>query len=550
MTKHLLEKLKESVQAVLPIGIIILILHFTVAPMPMGTLALMLSGMLMLIIGLTLFSLGTDMAMMPMGEHIGSALIRQRNMPLLVIVLLVFGFVVTAAEPDLTVLANQVASIPNTQLIFGISAGVGVFLVLATLRILFRWKLSNLLLLLYAIAFGMAAFSSEYLAVAVDASAVTTGPITVPFLLAIGAGFAAVSSGPEGDEANFGIIAICSIGPILAVLLLGLFFDPSNNSYITEAEATVGNAAELLSRFGGSIVHTMKEVLFVLLPIVVIFLIFQVIRLRLSQSELIRIGIGLLYLLTGLTIFLSGVNTGFMPAAKSLGETMGLLSYNWILIPICVVVGACVVIAEPAVHVLTKQVEEITSGAITRSMMLFGMALGVGIAMSLAMVRMLFGISIWWIMLPGYIIALTLSRFVPNIFVGVGFDSGGVAAGAMSAAFVLPFTIGVCTSLGGNVIMEAFGVVGMIAMIPPITIQIMGVIYQAKLRRAEKIEKQLEQEDAEATEGDLAPWEEEETFRQRHRRQIREKFQGKWPPGGRSQSDEVIEEEQQDDPDG
>lgn len=499
--KILWDKFKESLQAVVPIGVIILILHFTIVPLPLGTLALMLVGMVMLIVGLSLFSIGTDLAMMPMGQHIGSALIRSKNLPVVVISLLVFGFAVTVAEPDLSVLANQVASIPNNQLIIGIAVGVGVFLVLATLRILFRWRLNRLLVVLYIIAFIFAFISKDYIAVAFDASAVTTGPITVPFLLAIGAGFSASMAGKDTDEDTFGICGICSIGPIIAVLILGMFFDSSNNSYITQPDANVGGAAELFAIFGDGIVHTFLEVILVLLPIVAIFIIFQMVRLRLSKTELIKIVVGLIYLLFGLTIFLAGVNYGFMPAAKFLGENMGALDFNWVLIPICLVIGACVVLAEPAVHVMTKQVEEVTSGAISRGMMLFGMALGVGIAMSLAMVRLLFGISILWILLPGYALALVLSFFVPKIFVGIGFDSGGVAAGAMSAAFVLPFTIGVCTALGGNVILEAFGVVGMIAMMPPITIQIMGIIYKVKLKRTEKLEHEAEEKLIEESEG-------------------------------------------------
>lgn len=505
MTKSLIEKLRESLQAVMPILIIILVLHFTIAPLPAATLVLMLVGTVMLVIGLTLFSLGTDMAMMPMGEHVGSALLSSRNLPLLVAVLFLFGFIVTAAEPDLQVFAGQVASIPNLSLIIGISLGVGIFLVLATFRVLFRWKLRYMLIILYAGTFILAIFGSDYLAVAFDASAVTTGPITVPFLLAIGAGFAAISSSKDADEDNFGICAICSIGPIIAVLILGMFSDPSADDYQMVIEEASG-AGEVARLFANGLWHTLIEVFYVIGPILVIFLIFQVVKLRLSKTELVKIFVGLGYLLVGLTIFLTGVNKGFMPAAKYLGETMGALDYNWVLIPICIVVGACVVAAEPAVHVLTKQVEEITSGAISRSMMLFGMAAGVGLALSLAMVRMLFGISIWWLMLPGWGLALLLTFFVPPIFVGIGFDSGGVAAGAMSAAFVLPFTIGVCNALGGNVIMDAFGVVGMIAMMPPITVQVMGVIYQLKLRKAEKLEAtELEQDAAEA-ESEVEMW--------------------------------------------
>ena len=484
MGKILLEKLKESSQAALPIGLIILMIHFTIVPMPGGTLALMVAGMAVLIVGLTLFSLGTDMAMMPMGENIGSSLLKSRNLILVIVSVCAFGFLVTIAEPDLQVMTKQVPSVPDLSLLTGVAASVGLFLALAVLRILFRIKLSYLLMVLYVLTFLTALFSLEYLAVAFDASAVTTGPVTVPFLLALGSGIAAVSSGLGSEEDSFGLCGICSIGPILAVLILGLFYDPQSTGFEFQTPSAVGSFRELLELFANGFVHSFLEVLMVLVPIVSIFAIFQITHLKLSRTELIRIGVGLLYLMAGLTIFLTGVNRGFMPAGRFLGGAMGALDHNWILVPLCLLVGACVVVAEPAVHVLTKQVEGITDGAISKRMVLFSMAFGVGLAMSLAMVRMLTSLSIWWIMVPGYSTALVLTFFVPNLFVGIGFDSGGVAAGAMSAAFVLPFTIGACEAIGGNIMVDAFGVVGMIAMMPPITVQLMGVIYNIKLKKA------------------------------------------------------------------
>jgi len=339
-------------------------------------------------------------------------------------------------------------------------------------------------MVMYTITFIVGAFSSEYLPVALDASAVTTGPVTVPFLLALGAGVASVSSGIRSEEDNFGLCGICSIGPILAILIAGLFYSAHGSEYGVEVQASVNSLNEMLMLFGDGLIHSFWEVSMVVVPIVGIFAIFQYTHLKLSKTELVKIGVGLLYLLIGLTIFLAGVNRGFLPAGKYLGETMGALEYNWILIPLCLAIGACVVVAEPAVHVLTKQVEEITSGAISKRMLLTCMAAGVGIAMSLSMLRMLLGISIWWFIVPGYMVGLGLTFFVPSIFVGIGFDSGGVAAGAMSAAFVMPFTLGVCASVGGNIMLDAFGVVGMIAMMPPVTLQIVGVLYNRKLSAA------------------------------------------------------------------
>ncbi|GHV45756.1 hypothetical protein FACS1894204_05740 [Synergistales bacterium] len=486
MKKILLEKLKESLQAVLPIGGVILLVHFTIVSVPLGTIALMGFGMVTLIIGLTLFSLGTEMAMMPMGVHIGSALLKSKNLALLIGGCFVFGFIVTVAEPDLQVMSKQVPSVPNFILLAGVAGGVGLFLVGAMIRVLFRLRLSYMLIVMYVFTFGLAIFSSDYLAVAFDASAVTTGPITVPFLLALGAGVAGVSGGKGSEEDNFGICAICSVGPILAVLITGLFFDSGSSGFAAESRAAVESFGELLQIFSIGLEHSFFDVLMVIVPIVGMFGIFQLTHIRLPRTELVKIGVGILYLVVGLTIFLTGVNEGFLPAGKFLGEAMGALDHNWIAIPVSLVIGACVVVAEPAVHVLTRQVEEITNGAISKKMLLWGMAAGVGLALTLAMTRVLFEISVWWIFLPGYIIATVLTFFVPPIFVGIGFDSGGVAAGAMSAAFVLPFTLGVCDAVGGNIMVDAFGVVGMISMMPPITIQIVGVLYNLKVKRTKQ----------------------------------------------------------------
>jgi len=503
MKKVLLEKLKESGLAVLPIGVIILILHFTAAPLQGGTLAMMFVGMFMLFAGLTLFSIGVELALMPIGQHVGSALISSRKLPLIFIVLFIFGFVVTVAEPDLSLLANQVASIPNTTLIIGISVGVGLFLLLAVVRILFHWPLGRVLAVIYPLAFIIAIFSSEYIAVAIDAAAVTTGPVTVPFLLAIGGGFAAVSNSRNAEDDNFGISSICSVGPIITVLILGMFHNSADTSYLPQQNTVVTSFQQLLKLFGHGLQETFIDVIIIILPIVIIFLIFQIIKLKLSHSELIKIAIGLAYLLVGLTIFLAGVNKGFMPAATALGEEIGNLSYNWIVIPLAFAIGACALLAEPTAYVLAKQVVNITNGAIPRRIMLFGMATGVGIAMSLAMVRILTGISIWWILLPGYAMSLSLTFLVPSIFVGIGFDAGEVATGAMSAAFVLPFAIGVGSSVPGiNIISESFGIVGLATMLPPIVVQTIGLIYSRKLKKAKRIADESVKYNAEKTEAE------------------------------------------------
>ena len=498
MRAVLLEKFKESLLAVLPISAIILILHFTVAPLSERELMLLAVGMIMLFVGMILFSVGVELALLPIGEHVGSALISSRKPTLIFSVLFIFGFIVTVAEPDISVLANQVASIPNTQLIIGISVGVGAFLVLAVLRVLKHWPLGRVLAVIYPLAFIVAIlFSQDYLALAIDAAAVTTGPVTVPFLLAIGGGFAAATGGKDAEENNFGISAICSVGPIIMVLLLGMFYDPSSTQYLTQANTSNEGVTRLFSFFADGLWHSFIEVIIIIVPIVAIFLLFQIVKLKLSRSELRKIFVGVIYLMIGLAIFLAGVNNGFLPAATALGESIGSLTFNWIAIPIAFVIGACVLLAEPTAYVLVKRVEEITDGAIPRFMMLFGMTSGVGIAMALAMIRLLFGISIWWILIPGYALSLTLTFIVPEIFVGIGFDAGEVATGAMSAAFVLPFAVGVGSQIPGvNIIAESFGIVGLSTMLPPIIVQLMGLIYSIKLKKARKIDLSVSEQSA------------------------------------------------------
>lgn len=485
----LTEKLKESVQAVLPVGVIVFLLHFTIAPMPTGTLMLFITGMVLLTAGMSVFTLGAEMSMIPMGETIGSALTKSRKLWLIVVSSFILGIVVTVAEPDLQVLTKQVPAVPDAVLIASVAFGVGIFLVLALLRILFQMNLAHLLIASYILVFIIAALTApDFLAVSFDSGGVTTGPITVPFILALGLGVSAVRGGGTAEEDSFGLCALCSIGPILAVLVTGVFFDPSGTGFAFESTASVNSAKELFTLYGAGFLQFFKEVCIVLLPIVVIFGFLQFVHLKLPKTKLIRIMVGILYTLAGLSVFLTGVNIGFMPAGTYLGRAIASLPYRWILIPLSAVIGCCVVFAEPAVHVLNHQVEDITSGAISGKMMMAGLSVGVGAALSLAMVRIMAGIPIWFFLLPGYAVALAMTFFCPRIFTAIAFDSGGVAAGTMAAAFLLPFSAGACDALGGNIMTDAFGIIAMVAMLPIITIQTIGIVYQAKLRRNEQAE--------------------------------------------------------------
>lgn len=481
MNKNLWLKIKESISSVLPISVVVLILHLTIAPLPLGTLILFAVGTPLLILGMGLFTLGADLSMMMMGERVGAQLTKSRRLTFLICIAFIMGVMITIAEPDLQVLAQQVPSVPNMTLILAVAFGVGVFLVLALLRILFQVSLSLMLVGLYLAVFAIAAFTSpDFLAVAFDSGGVTTGPITVPFILALGLGVAAVRGDAGSHDDSFGLISLCSIGPVLTVLILGMFFNAEGGAASSSAPAAVENAGDIFRLFAESLPHYAKEVLIALLPIVLFFLVFQLAALHLPKIQMIKISVGLVYTYIGLVLFLTGVNVGFMPVGNLLGAKISQLSYNWVIIPIAMLIGFFVVAAEPAVHVLNKQVEEVTGGAISRNSMMAALSIGIACSLGLAMVRVMTGVSIWYFLLGGYAIALGLSFVVPKIFTAIAFDSGGVASGPMTATFLLPFAMGACEALGGNMLRDAFGIVAMVAMTPLVTIQSLGAVFKLK----------------------------------------------------------------------
>lgn len=485
--KNLLEKLKESLGAVLPIIGIVLVLCFSIAPIPNSVLMTFVVGAVLLIIGMMFFTLGAEMAMTPMGERIGTKLTNTRKISVVIVLCFILGFIITISEPDLQVLAEQVPSIPNYTLIIAVATGVGIFLVAAVLRMLFGIPLAHMLLVLYPIIFILASIvPQDFLTVAFDSGGVTTGPMTVPFIMALGIGFSAVRSDKHAENDSFGLVALCSVGPILAVLLLGLLYHPGESGYEQTMIVKTDNSVEMWQLFQEGLPYYMKEMLISLLPIILFFCIFQIVSLHLHKKTLVKIIIGIIYTYIGLVLFLTGVNVGFMPAGNYLGQVIAELSYPWIIVPIGMLIGYFIVKAEPAVYVLTEQVEELTSGAISAKAMGMSLSIGVALSLGLAMVRVLTGISILWFLLPGYAVALGLTFSVPKIFTAIAFDSGGVASGPMTATFLLPFSMGACEALGGNVVTDAFGVVAMVAMTPLITIQILGLIYQIQEQMKEK----------------------------------------------------------------
>ncbi len=474
--KKLAEKWQEATKAVLPIICIVLALCFSIAPISPSILLCFLMGAVLILVGMMFFTLGAEMSMTPMGGRVGSCMTKSRNVWMIILISFLLGFIVTISEPDLQVLAGQVPAVPNMVLILSVAVGVGAFLVLALLRMLMTIPLPPLLLGFYLAVFVLAFFiPGDFLSIAFDSGGVTTGPMTVPFIMALGVGVSAIRSDRHAADDSFGLVALCSVGPILAVMILSMIYRPDGNIQIESLVLEAEDSRKLMQLFTSGIPTYMKEICLSLLPIFLFFMIFQVLMLKLSKRSMTKSLIGLAYTYVGLVLFLTGANIGFMPAGNYLGQVLAGQSHPGIIIPIAMVIGYFIVKAEPAVYVLNKQVEEITDGAISAKAMGMGLSIGVSISLGLAMIRVLTGISILWFTLPGYAVALGISFFVPKLYTAIAFDSGGVASGPMTAAFLLPLAQGACTAVGGNIATDAFGVVAMVAMTPLITIQVMGL---------------------------------------------------------------------------
>ena len=476
--RELREKIKEALVSTLPVTAIVYLMALTpLFSLTQTELVTFTVGAVMLILGIGLFSLGADLAMTPMGTHVGSGLSKQKKLGLLLSVCFVLGMLITIAEPDLQVLANQVSAVMNgTVLIYAVGVGVGSFLVVAILKIVFRRSLSQILMLFYMLLFALALMlvvrgNSPLLPMGFDSGGGTTGPITVPFIMALGVGISNVLGDRRSKENSFGLVSLCSVGPVLAVLVLGIF--SSSNLTYEVPDYTVSE--DILGAFLHTAGHTCKEVAIALGLIVVFFLICQVAFLKLSGKHLKKIAVGVLFTYLGLVIFLTGVNVGFMPIGYKLGHTLGS-SDSRFLIGFGLLCGVLTVLAEPAIHVLNAQVEDVTGGLVSKKSMMIGLCVGVGASIALSMIRIVYDFSLVYYVIPGYFIALALSLFVPPVYTAIAFDSGGVASGPMTSGFILPFAVGVCVAMQGSeaVLRDGFGVVALVAMTPLITIQLLG----------------------------------------------------------------------------
>lgn len=487
MKENVKLKIKEALSSIVPITLIVAILSFTITPLATDVIVEFIIGAIMLVIGTGFFTLGAEMSMSIIGERIGADIAKRKNIFLILAILIILGTVVTIAEPDLKVLAEQITSVPSNLIIGVVGLGVGVFLSIAFLRVVLKIKLKYALLFFYSIVFVLAFFvPKEFLAMAFDSGGATTGPMAVPFIIAFGIGISSIRSEENSESDSFGMVALCSIGPILATMILGMVYKITNFEYTNRTYSTYANTKEIAEAFVQNLPNYFGEVVIALLPIIIFFIIYQLAVIKMSKKELFKVFIGCFYEFIGLTLFLLGANVGFLQIGSLIGMKLAEIGNDFLIIAIGALLGYFVVIAEPAVEVLNKQISDITDGAIPEKAMKKSLSIGVSIALVISMIRVLTGIPILYFLLPGYLIALILAFVGDDIFTAVAFDSGGVASGTMASTFLVPFAIGVSEGVGGNVLSDAFGVIAMVAMAPIVAVQISGLIYKLKSKKLQK----------------------------------------------------------------
>lgn len=486
----LVQKMKEVTISVLPITLIVVLLHFTLAPLAPMVFGRFLLGAAFIILGLSIFLLGVDLGVSPIGNLMGTGLTKSNKLWVVIAGGLGLGFFISIAEPDLHILAGQVADVTSGlvskwTLVLVVSVGIAVMLSLGLIRIVRNIPLYKLLTVLYGIIFLLAIFTSrEFLAISFDASGATTGAMTVPFIIAVSIGVSALKSDSNASEKDsFGLVAIASTGAILSVLLMSIVAGVDEISGVLEMENGLGGA--FFHPFLEEFPQVAMDSFFALFPILAIFLIFQIISFKISRKALRKILFGMLYALIGLILFLVGVNAGFMDVGSQVGYLIASTGNYGVLILIGFVLGLVTILAEPAVYVLTHQIENVTSGYVPRKVVLLALSIGVGFSVGLSILRVVVpGIQLWHYLLPGYAIAVLMMYFVPKLFVGIAFDSGGVASGPMTATFVLAFAQGAAHAIdGADVLIDGFGVIAMVALTPLIALQIVGFIFKIKSRK-------------------------------------------------------------------
>ncbi|AFL99461.1 MULTISPECIES: DUF1538 domain-containing protein [Desulfitobacterium] len=483
----LLEKLKEVLISVGPIVILVLALNFTIVPMEPLLVFRFLLGALFIVLGLSIFLFGVDIGISKIGTLMGGALAKSNRLWIIVVAGLLLGFFISIAEPDLHILAGQVGMVTSgviskLSIVVVVSIGIAVMLTSGLVRIIYNIPLYKLLTVLYLIILGLSFFtSSEFLAISFDASGATTGALTVPFMLALALGVSSLKKdGKASEKDSFGLVAVTSTGAIIAVMMMSILSEQDKITGSLQESTQV--SASFLAPFIDKLPTIAFEIFIALLPVILMFFVFQKVSFKISPKAFRKVLKGLVYTFIGLVLFLTGVNAGFMEVGSKIGYNVAVMDNKFIIISIGFILGLVVILAEPAVYVLTHQIEDVTSGYVKRPVVLIALSIGVAFAVSLSMIRILIpGLQLWHFLLPGYVVSILMMYFVPKLFVGMAFDAGGVASGPMTATFILAFAQGAAEAVeGANVMVDGFGIIAMVAMTPIIALQTLGFIFKIK----------------------------------------------------------------------
>ena len=473
----------------LPIPIVVLVLHLTITPLSRLEVFYFLRGSFLIVVGLTFFLHGMDIGIMPIGSFLGSSLIRSKRVLFILISGGVIAFLVAVAEPNLLILGKQVeenvSGLSAISLLIVASIGLALAIILSLARTIFQLPFKFIILLVYGLIFALTAFVSPLcVSIALDTGGAITGPLTVPFIISFGVGSASVRSDIAAHDDNFGYTGMAVASPVLLVLIYAVLFKFFTGTTIAPIEQGLEQATSLTPYLLQLLPSIMWSVFLSILPLVILLLVFQFLLLHIPSEALRRIILGFIYSYIGLCFFFFGTNTAFIPIGEILGKLLSLLSYNWIALPIAFVIGGAVVCSEPAAWALIAQVEEVSEGNIRSSIMLLALALGTSFFVALAIAKILFGFSIWYLIIPSYLLIFVLTIFTPPLFSAIAFDSGSVASGPISSAFVLPLALGFSSQFSSGSASNAFGLIAMTSLSPLITIQILGCMFEGKKRRA------------------------------------------------------------------
>ena len=482
MKNKLTDSLLDAIKSVMPIVIVIILVSFLI-DIPNKTIMSFSLSSVLLIFGIAIFTTGANMSMVNIGERIGKLLVRKKSKAIILIASLIVGIVITISEPDLIVLASELSSIPNILLIGLVAVGVGVYLLIGVYRILSKLSFRTIVTFSLLLIMGLLYFvPKEYISVAFDSGGVTTGAMGVPLIVAFGYGISKIRSGNDAKSFSFGLCGICSLGPIIVVLILGLFF---NVGSFFDTTGFINNDSSMMNIFN-SFIKSFKEIVIALLPILIVFYISQLFNKKLSRYEFIHMIVGIVLSVVGLTLFLTGVSSGFLEMGYRIGNTFASSNYKFFLIPLGMILGFIIINLEPAVKILIKRISDLTEGSISEKLISLCLSIGVCMAIGIAIVRIYFAIPLIYIIVPGYFIAACLMYFSPPMFTAIAFDAGASSSGAMTTSFLLPLCIGACVSLESNILTDAFGVGALVSLTPIITIQILGIIYENKVKVKEE----------------------------------------------------------------